>query len=164
MPGTRPIFSPVLYPPTPPIGSTLTPYSPAPPLRRAVSQIDRLSSVRIYLQKDLRPLDTRKAGVSGLAEALVRLAAAGGKAGGGRVPLLDPEDDMKARSVGGRGEKGGMGASGVCVWRERGVLRTLCAVGAPVCAFGVSGVYCAPCALLVHLSSGRTRMRSHCCP
>ncbi|KAG2452954.1 hypothetical protein HYH02_002291 [Chlamydomonas schloesseri] len=63
----------------------------------SIHQIDRLSSVRIYLQKDLRPLDARKAGVSGLAEALVRLAAAGGKAGGGRVPLLDPEDDMKIK-------------------------------------------------------------------
>ncbi|KAG2425704.1 hypothetical protein HXX76_013546 [Chlamydomonas incerta] len=63
----------------------------------SIHQIDRLSSVRIYLQKDLRPLDARKAGVSGLAEALVRLATAGGKAGGGRVPLLDPEDDMKIK-------------------------------------------------------------------
>ncbi|GLC55868.1 hypothetical protein PLESTB_001037800 [Pleodorina starrii] len=68
----------------------------------SLAQVDRLSSVRIYLQRDLRPLDARKAGCSALAEALVRLAAqsrgrGGGGGGGGRegVPLLDPEEDMK---------------------------------------------------------------------
>ncbi|GFR46723.1 hypothetical protein Agub_g8346 [Astrephomene gubernaculifera] len=58
----------------------------------SLAQVDRLSSVRIYLQRDLRPLDARRAGCSSLAEALVRLA---GGARGGRVPLLDPEEDMK---------------------------------------------------------------------
>ncbi|GIM09817.1 hypothetical protein Vretimale_13555 [Volvox reticuliferus] len=58
----------------------------------SLAQVDRLSSVRIYLQRDLRPLDARRAGCSSLAEALVRLAA---QSKSGRVPLLDPEDDMK---------------------------------------------------------------------
>ncbi|KXZ50647.1 hypothetical protein GPECTOR_15g331 [Gonium pectorale] len=57
-----------------------------------LSQVDALSTVRIYLQKDLRPLDARRAAVSSLAEALARLAAT---RKGGRVPLLDPEDDLK---------------------------------------------------------------------
>ncbi|EFJ42378.1 hypothetical protein VOLCADRAFT_107315 [Volvox carteri f. nagariensis] len=59
----------------------------------SLAQVDRLSSVRIYLQRDLRPLDARKAACAALAEALVRLA--GQRKSGGRVPLLDPEDDMK---------------------------------------------------------------------
>ncbi|GIL48638.1 hypothetical protein Vafri_5094 [Volvox africanus] len=58
----------------------------------SLAQVDRLSSVRIYLQRDLRPLDARRAGCSSLAEALVRLAS---QSKSGRVPLLDPEDDMK---------------------------------------------------------------------
>jgi hypothetical protein len=84
---------------------------------RCAPQVDRLSSVRIYLPKDLRPLDARKASVAALAEALLRLAAgrsggkdndkgSGGLAGGGAgrevVPLLDPESDMKVCLVQGR--------------------------------------------------------------
>ncbi|KAG2482979.1 hypothetical protein HYH03_018106, partial [Edaphochlamys debaryana] len=56
--------------------------------------VDRLSSVRIYLPKDLRPLDSRRASLGALAEAMARLAA---QRPDGRVPLLDPEDDMKIK-------------------------------------------------------------------
>ncbi|PNH02788.1 Superkiller viralicidic activity 2-like 2, partial [Tetrabaena socialis] len=67
----------------------------------SLAQVDRLSSVRIYLQRDLRPLDGRRAGVAALAEALGRLAAAAAAKGRGGegVPLLDPEDDMKGSLV-----------------------------------------------------------------
>ena len=47
--------------------------------------MDRLSSVRVYLQKDLRPLEARQAGVKTLGEALARLTAQYA-----RVPTLDP--------------------------------------------------------------------------
>ena len=46
--------------------------------------------MRIYIQKDLRPLEARQAGVKTVAEALVRLTAQYK-----RVPTLDPHSDMK---------------------------------------------------------------------
>eukprot|EP00983_Pelagomonas_calceolata_P096493 1158133-Pelagomonas_calceolata.AAC.2 len=53
-------------------------------------QIDRLSSVRIYIQKDLRPLEARQTGVRSIGEAVGRLLSAHS-----RVPLLDPMTDLK---------------------------------------------------------------------
>ena len=44
----------------------------------------------MYLERDLRPLEARQAGVRTLAEALSRLAQQMGC-----VPLLDPKEDMK---------------------------------------------------------------------
>mmetsp|Transcript_5957 Transcript_5957/g.15823 ORF Transcript_5957/g.15823 Transcript_5957/m.15823 type:complete len:1086 (-) Transcript_5957:281-3538(-) len=55
-----------------------------------LSQIDRLSSVRIYIQKDLRPLEARQTGVRSIGEAVGRLLSAHS-----RVPLLDPMTDLK---------------------------------------------------------------------
>lgn len=51
-----------------------------------LSQIDRLSSVRIYLQKDLRGAEARQAGVKTVGEAVARLVQQYT-----RVPVLDPQ-------------------------------------------------------------------------
>ncbi|KAJ9531553.1 hypothetical protein QJQ45_014979, partial [Haematococcus lacustris] len=58
-----------------------------------LSQVDRLSSVRIYIHKDLRPLEARQAGVRAVGEAVARLVSSQG-----RVPLLDPEEDLRIES------------------------------------------------------------------
>lgn len=55
-----------------------------------LAQVDCLSSVRVYIQKDLRPADARKNGIKCVAEAVARLTERSG-----RVPTLDPKDDMK---------------------------------------------------------------------
>lgn len=52
-------------------------------------QIDSLSSVRLIIPKDLLPLEARENTLKKVSEVLVRFAKEG-------VPILDPEDDMKA--------------------------------------------------------------------
>lgn len=57
-----------------------------------LEQIDRLSTVRVRLQQDLRPLDNRNTSMRAVAESVRRLQQQYGS-----VPLLDPEQDMKLR-------------------------------------------------------------------
>ena len=52
--------------------------------------VDCLSSIRVYIQKDLRPLDARLAAINCVGEAVTRLTEKQGK-----VPVLDPKDDLK---------------------------------------------------------------------
>ncbi|KAG6412686.1 hypothetical protein SASPL_125370 [Salvia splendens] len=54
-----------------------------------ISQIDSLSSVRLIIPKDLLPLEARENTLKKVSEVLVRFAKEG-------VPILDPEDDMRA--------------------------------------------------------------------
>ena len=58
-------------------------------------QVDCLSSVRVYIQKDLRPMDARKNAMKCVSEAVSRLTERSG-----RVPMLDPKDDIKVREGG----------------------------------------------------------------
>jgi ATP-dependent RNA helicase DOB1 len=55
-----------------------------------LDQVDCLSSIRVYIQKDLRPLDARQAAIKCVGEAVARLVEKSGK-----VPMLDPKEDMK---------------------------------------------------------------------
>ena len=55
-----------------------------------LEQIDRLSSVRVYVPKDLRPVEARERVGGSLREVLKRFSEQGGP------PLLSPEEDMKA--------------------------------------------------------------------
>lgn len=52
--------------------------------------MDDLSSVRIYIPKDLRPLEARERAARAVAEVLRRFPDG--------VPTLDPEDDMQVRA------------------------------------------------------------------
>lgn len=70
----------------PPKSKRGTPQVVAIPL----NQVDCLSTVRVYIQKDLRPLDARQAAIKCVGEAVTRLVEKNGK-----VPALDPKDDMK---------------------------------------------------------------------
>ena len=57
-----------------------------------VPQVDCLSTVRVYIQKDLRPMDARKNAIKCVGEAVSRLTERSGQ-----VPTLDPKDDIKVR-------------------------------------------------------------------
>jgi len=56
-----------------------------------LSQIDGLSSIRMYIPKDLLPVEARENTLRKVEEVLSRFAKDG-------VPLLDPEEDMKVQS------------------------------------------------------------------
>ncbi|KAK3153192.1 hypothetical protein QOZ80_2BG0169060 [Eleusine coracana subsp. coracana] len=56
-----------------------------------LSQIDGLSSIRMYIPKDLLPAEARENTLRKVEEVLSRFAKDG-------VPLLDPEEDMKVQS------------------------------------------------------------------
>ncbi|OEL15369.1 DExH-box ATP-dependent RNA helicase DExH9 [Dichanthelium oligosanthes] len=56
-----------------------------------LSQIDGLSSIRMYIPKDLLPVEGRENTLRKVEEVLSRFAKDG-------VPLLDPEEDMKVQS------------------------------------------------------------------
>eukprot|EP00955_Chlamydomonas_euryale_P056965 356619-Chlamydomonas_euryale.AAC.1 len=58
----------------------------------SLMQVDCFSSVRVYIQKDLRKLEARQAGMKSVALAVSRLCMASGQ-----VPSLDLAEDMKAR-------------------------------------------------------------------
>ncbi|PWZ07177.1 DExH-box ATP-dependent RNA helicase DExH9 [Zea mays] len=57
----------------------------------SLSQIDGLSSIRMYIPKDLIPVEVRENTLRKVEEVLLRFAKDG-------VPLLDPEEDMKVQS------------------------------------------------------------------
>ncbi|XP_066375802.1 DExH-box ATP-dependent RNA helicase DExH9-like [Miscanthus floridulus] len=57
----------------------------------SLSQIDGLSSIRMYIPKDLLPVEARENTLRKVEEVLSRFAKDG-------VPLLDPEEDMKVQS------------------------------------------------------------------
>ncbi len=57
-----------------------------------LSHIDRVSSVRVYINKDLRPEEARRQSVKVVGEAVNRLVASNGS-----VPLLDPKSEMQVR-------------------------------------------------------------------
>eukprot|EP00897_Mesotaenium_endlicherianum_P000155 jgi/Mesen1/1013/ME000121S00089 len=52
-----------------------------------LSQVDRLSAVRVYIAKDLRPPEAREAALKALRQVQLRFPDG--------VPMLDPEDDMQ---------------------------------------------------------------------
>ncbi|KAG6499426.1 DExH-box ATP-dependent RNA helicase DExH9-like [Zingiber officinale] len=54
-------------------------------------QVDSLSSIRLFIPKDLLPLEARENTLKKVSEVLSRFAKDG-------VPLLDPEEDMKVQS------------------------------------------------------------------
>ncbi|XP_004964282.1 DExH-box ATP-dependent RNA helicase DExH9 [Setaria italica] len=56
-----------------------------------LSQVDGLSSIRMYIPKDLLPVEARENTLRKVEEVLSRFAKDG-------VPLLDPEEDMKVQS------------------------------------------------------------------
>ncbi|WOK97165.1 DExH-box ATP-dependent RNA helicase DExH9 isoform X1 [Canna indica] len=56
-----------------------------------LSQVDSLSSIRLFIPKDLLPLEARENTLKKVSEVLSRFAKDG-------VPLLDPEEDMKVQS------------------------------------------------------------------
>lgn len=56
-----------------------------------LSQIDGLSSIRMYIPKDLLPVEARENTLRKVEEVISRFAKDG-------VPLLDPEEDMKVQS------------------------------------------------------------------
>lgn len=56
-----------------------------------LEQLDRLSKLRIYMDKDMRPLEARNKAASAVTEVLRRFPDG--------VPLLDPEADMKIESA-----------------------------------------------------------------
>ncbi|XP_062200642.1 DExH-box ATP-dependent RNA helicase DExH9 [Phragmites australis] len=56
-----------------------------------LSQIDGLSSIRMYIPKDLLPVESRENTLRKVEEVLSRFAKDG-------IPLLDPEEDMKVQS------------------------------------------------------------------
>ncbi|GAX80204.1 hypothetical protein CEUSTIGMA_g7642.t1 [Chlamydomonas eustigma] len=58
----------------------------------SLSQVDALSSIRVFIQKDLRSIDARKIGIKCVGEAISRLCEKQGK-----VPLLDLKEDMKVK-------------------------------------------------------------------
>lgn len=51
-------------------------------------QVDNLSSIRLFIPKDLLPLEARENTLKKVSEVLSRFAKDG-------IPLLDPEEDMK---------------------------------------------------------------------
>lgn len=61
-----------------------------PPPPGPMLQVDDLSSVRVYIPKDLRPLEARERAARAVAEVLRRFPDG--------VPTLDPEDDMQVRA------------------------------------------------------------------
>nr|CAD1820723.1 unnamed protein product [Ananas comosus var. bracteatus] len=56
-----------------------------------LSQVDNLSSIRLFIPKDLLPLEARENTLKKVSEVLSRFAKDG-------IPLLDPEEDMKVQS------------------------------------------------------------------
>ncbi|KAI4332431.1 hypothetical protein L6164_017340 [Bauhinia variegata] len=56
-----------------------------------ISQINRISSLRLYIPKDLLPLEARENTLKKVSETLARFSEKG-------LPLLDPEEDMKIHS------------------------------------------------------------------
>ncbi|XP_064952831.1 DExH-box ATP-dependent RNA helicase DExH9-like isoform X1 [Musa acuminata AAA Group] len=56
-----------------------------------LSQVDSLSSIRLFIPKDLLPLEARENTLKKVSEVLLRFAKDG-------IPLLDPEEDMKVQS------------------------------------------------------------------
>ena len=57
-------------------------------------QVDSLSTVRVHLQKDLRSQDARQEVMKRVGEVVSRLVDKSG-----RVPTLDPREDMQVRVV-----------------------------------------------------------------
>lgn len=57
-------------------------------------QLDQLSSIRVYLRQELRPLDARQEGMRTVAETLARVRQTMAC-----VPLLDLRKDMKVSSA-----------------------------------------------------------------
>ncbi|XP_073012536.1 DExH-box ATP-dependent RNA helicase DExH9 [Typha latifolia] len=56
-----------------------------------LTQVDNLSSIRLFIPKDLLPLEARENTLKKVSEVLSRFAKDG-------IPLLDPEEDMKVQS------------------------------------------------------------------